>query len=140
MSVEKEISGLVKGQHALGALYLGLLVAVVADMIPHPMDAVYFNLQKKNRDRFISGEITPKQYWRRNVISYYGCDALWWGFLLAVAVSVGGKAKDKLVVVGTILGAGAVVGIIHHNIRKDEEEQELKKEIKTSLEKFKNKQ
>jgi hypothetical protein len=140
MSVEKEISGLIKGQHALGALYLGLLVAVVADMIPHPMDAVYFNLQKKNRDRFISGEITPKQYWRRNVISYYGCDALWWGFLLLVAVSVGGKAKDKLVVVGTILGAGAVVGIIHQNIRKDEEEQEMKKEIKTNLEQFKNKQ
>jgi hypothetical protein len=140
MSVEKEISGLVKGEHALGALYLGLLVATVADLIPHPMDAVYFNLQKKNRDKFISGEITPKQYWRRNVIAYYGCDALWWGFLLLVAVSVGGKAKDKLVVVGTILGAGAVVGIIHQNIRKDEEEQELKKQIKTNIEDFKNKQ
>jgi len=139
MSVEKEIGSLVKGEHALGALYLGLLVAFVADMIPHPMDAVYFNLQKKNRDKFISGEITPKQYWRRNVISYYGCDALWWGFLLLVAVSVGGKAKDKLVVVGTILGAGAVIGIIHQNIRKDEEEQELKKEMKITLEQFKNK-
>lgn len=127
MGFQKEVSGLIKGEHAIGALYLGLAVAVVADIIPHPMDAVYFNLQKKNRDKFISGEITPKQYWRRNVIAYYGCDAIWWSFLLLVALSVGGKAKDKLVVVGSILGAGAVIGIIHHNIRKDEEEQEIKR-------------
>lgn len=127
MGFQKEVSGLITGKHAIGALYLGLAVAVVADVIPHPMDAVYFSIQKKNRDKFISGEITPKQYWRRNIISYYGCDAVWWAFLLLVAISVGGKAKDKLVVVGSIIGAGAVIGIIHRNIKKDEEEQEIKR-------------
>lgn len=133
MSYGNEIKGLIKGDNAVGALYLGLTVALIADMIPHPMDAVYFNLQKKNRDKFISGEITPKQYWRRNVIAYYGCDAIWWAFLLGVAVTVGGKTKDKLTVVGSILGAGAVIGIIHQNIRKDEEEQEMKNELKKSF-------
>ena len=138
MSFTKEISGVVKGEHAIGALYLGLAVAMLADMIPHPMDAVYFNLQKKNRDKFISGVITPKQYWRRNVISYYLCDAIWWGFLLGVAVSVGGKTKDKLVVVGSVLGAGAVIGIINNNIRKDEEEQEYKTTLQKNIEEMKN--
>lgn len=133
MSYGNEIKGLIKGDNAVGALYLGLTVALIADMIPHPMDAVYFNLQKKNRDKFISGEITPKQYWRRNVIAYYGCDAIWWAFLLGVAVTVGGKTKDKLTIVGSILGAGAVIGIIHQNIRKDEEEQEMKSELRKSF-------
>lgn len=115
----KEISSLIGGQNALGALYLGLSVAVIADMLPHPMDAVYFTYQKKNRDKFISKEITPQQYWRRNVISYYVCDAIWWFFLLVVAISIKGKAKDKLVVVGALIGAGAVIAVIHKNIRED---------------------
>lgn len=125
MSYGKEIGGLVGGSHALGALYLGLTVAVVADMLPHPMDAVYFHYQKSNRDKWMRNEITTQQYWRRNVISYYACDAIWWLFLLLVAVSIKGKAKDKLIVVAAIIGAGAVIGVIHQNIKKDIEEQEL---------------
>lgn len=122
----KEISKTIQGGGA-GALYIGLAAATVADILPHPMDAIYFYLQKKNRDKYISGEITPKQYWRRNVVAYYGCDAIWWGFLLSIAIATKGTIKDKMVVVGTIIGAGAVIGIIHQNIKKDIEEQELKK-------------
>jgi hypothetical protein len=129
MSYTKEISGLVAGPNALGALYLGLSVAVIADMLPHPMDAVYFYYQKQNRDKFISKEITPQQYWRRNVISYYAFDAIWWGFLLLVALSIKGKAKDKLMVVGILIGLGAVIGVIHQNIKKDIEEQEAKSKL-----------
>lgn len=123
MSYTKEIGSLVSGPSALGALYLGLSVAVIADMLPHPMDAVYFHYQKQNRDKFISKEITPQQYWRRNVISYYAFDAIWWAFLLIVALSIKGKAKDKLMVVGILIGLGAVIAVIHKNIKKDIEEQ-----------------
>jgi len=131
MSFKGEISKTISGSGAIGALYIGLAAATVADLLPHPMDAVYFNYQKKNRDKYIKGEITPKQYWTRSVISYYGCDAIWWGFLLGVAILTKGTAKDKLVTVGTIIGAGAVIGIIHQNIKKDIEDAELKsKEIK----------
>lgn len=130
MAVDKEIGSLIQGKDtALGALYLSLAVATVADILPHPMDAVYFNLQKSNRDKFISGEITPKQYWRRNILAYYGCDFAWWGTLFLIAILTKGKAKDKLVVVGTLIGAGAVIGIIHRNIVKDIEEQEAKLEL-----------
>lgn len=131
MSLGKEISKTISGEGATGVLYIGLLSATLADLLPHPMDAVYFKLQKSNRDKFISGEITPKQYWRRNVIAYYGCDAIWWGFLLGVAVLTKGSFKDKMVVVGSIIGAGAVIGIIHQNIKKDIEEQELKEIFRT---------
>lgn len=139
MGYTGEIKGLVKGEHAIGALYLGLSVAVIADMLPHPMDAVYFYYQKKNRDKFISGEITPQQYWRRNVISYYACDAIWWAFLLGVALSIKGGAKDKLMVVGSVIGAGSVIGVIHNNIKKDIEKQEIETELKRNLRELKNK-
>lgn len=128
---KEEISKVITSDGGTGALYIGLISATVADLLPHPMDAVYFKLQKSNRDKFISGEITPKQYWRRNVIAYYGCDAIWWGFLLGVAVITKGTLKDKLVVVGSLIGAGAVIGIIHQNIKKDIEEQELKEIYRT---------
>ena len=138
MSFHKEISGLIKSDYAVGALYLGLASAIIADALPQPFDAFHFYYEKKNRDKFISGEITPKQYWNRNVASYFGFDTLWWLLLLGVAISVKGNVKDKLSVVGAVIGAGAVVAIIHKNIRKDEEEQELKKELAKTLEEFKN--
>lgn len=125
MSYTKEMSELIKSNHSLGALYLGLSVAVIADMLPHPMDAVYFNYQRKNRDKFIRKEITPRQYWIRSVASYYLSDAIWWAFLLGVAIVVKGGAKEKLVVVGSIIGAGAVIAIINKNIKKDIQEQEV---------------
>lgn len=130
MGVNKEIGSLVTGKDtALGALYLSLAVATVADILPHPMDAVYFNLQKSNRDKFINGDITPEQYWRRNVVAYYGCDFAWWGFLFLVAILTKGTAKDKFLIVGSLIGAGAVIGIIHRNIVKDIEQQESKLEL-----------
>lgn len=113
-----------------GALYVGLVAATIADLLPHPMDAVYFSLQKKNRDKFISGEITPEQYWRRNVIAYYGCDAVWWGFLLAVAIATKGEFKDKMIVVGSLIGAGAVIGVLAKNIKEDIEEQKNLRKFK----------
>lgn len=124
MSYAKEVGSLVAGPHAMGALYLGLSVAIIADMLPHPMDAVYFYYQKQNRDKFISKEITPQQYWKRSVASYYAFDAIWWAFLLLVALSIKGDVKDKLVVVGALIGVGAVIGVIHKNIKKDIEQQE----------------
>jgi hypothetical protein len=123
----EEISRTVKGESGVGALYIGLAAATVADLLPHPLDAVYFYYQKKNRDKFISGEITAKQYWTRNIISYYGCDAIWWGFLLSVAVLTKGKLKDKMVVVGSLIGAGAVIGVLAKNIRQDIEEEKQRK-------------
>ena len=130
MAVGKEIGNLISRKDtALGALYLALATATVADLLPHPMDAVYFNLQRNNRDKFINGDITPKQYWRRNVLAYYGCDFAWWGFLFLVAILTKGTAKDKFLIVGSLIGAGAVIGIIHRNIVKDIEQQESKLEL-----------
>jgi hypothetical protein len=127
MGVQSEISKTITAGGGIGALYIGLTAATLADLLPHPMDAVYFHLQKTNRDKFVSGEITPEQYWRRNVIAYYGCDAVWWGFLLGMAVLTKGELKDKLIVVGSLIGAGAVIGVISKNIREDIQEQKSKK-------------
>lgn len=124
---KEELTKAFTGDAGIGALYVGLTAATIADLLPHPMDAVYFHLQKVNRDKFISGEITPAQYWRRNVIAYYGCDALWWGFLLSVAILTKGELKDKLMVVGSLIGGGAVIGVIAKNIKKDIDEQKQKK-------------
>ena len=133
MSYKSEISGLIKSNHGTGALYIGLSAMVLADALPSPMDALFFYTERINKNKFANGEITPSQYWRRKTLAYYGFDTLWWLFLLGLAVAVKGTTKDKLTVVAGVLGAGAVIGVVHKNIIKDEEQIQLSQEKLSKL-------
>lgn len=121
MSATKQIAKAFKGEHAIGALYIALLGGALANAIPDPTDALNFYLDRKWRIKLEKGEITPSQYWKRKVTIFYGLDSLWWLFVLTIAIIIGGDIKRKAVVVGGIIGAGAVIGIIFQNIRKDKE-------------------
>lgn len=105
-------------------LYAGLLGLLVSDIIPTPADAVYFRLQEKNKQKLDAGVITPKQYWTRDALMYYGLNPLWWSLVLVAVVNTKGGLDNKLKLGLGLIGAGAVIGVLSKNIR---EEEKLKK-------------
>ena len=105
-------------------LYAGLLGLLISDIIPTPADAIYFRLQEKNKQKLDNGIITPKQYWTRDALMYYGLNPLWWTLVLAAVVNTKGGLDSKIKLGIALVGAGAVVGVLAKNIK---EEEKLKK-------------
>ena len=105
-------------------LYAGLLGLLVSDIIPTPADAIYFRLQAKNKQKLDNGIITPKQYWTKNALMYYGLNPLWWSLVLVAVVNTKGGFDNKIRLGLALVGAGAVFGVLSKNIK---EEEKLKK-------------
>jgi uncharacterized membrane protein YkvI len=104
--------------HLLYAVGLGLLLS---DLIPTPADSVYFYLQQKNKEKLEKKEITPKQYWTKDAVNYYGLNALWWGGVLITTHYIGSGYEQKRNLLIGLIGAGAVFSVLSNNIKKDEE-------------------
>lgn len=119
--LSNHIASIFKSEHAIAGLYLALLAGALANFIPDPTDGLNFYLDRKWRVELEEGKITPTQYWTRKVEAFYGLDSLWWLFVLGIAILVGGDIRRKAWVVGGIVGAGAVIGIVFNNIKKDKE-------------------
>lgn len=117
----QSIGNLFKSEHAVAGLYIAILAAAAGEIIPDPSDAVYFSLDRKWRVQLEKGEITPEQYWKYKTAAYFLIDFLWWMLIFVVAVSIKGDIRDKAIVVGGIVGGGALIGIVAENIRKDKE-------------------
>jgi hypothetical protein len=130
--VFSEISKAIESEYGNGILYAGAIGLILSDIIPTPADAVYFYYEKKLRDQWKSGKITPKEYWVKSVSSYYIVNPIWWTGVLATLYFVEGDVKQKAKIGLAVVGVGAVIGIIYRNYRKDIEE--VKKEIKGELE------
>jgi len=133
MGFAGEIKDVSQSKYATAALYAFLGGLVISDMLPTPADAVFFNYSKKLRDDFYNKKITPSQYWRREAIGYYGFNVAWWLLVAGVIIATKGTAQTKLKVASAIIGGGAVIAIIHKNIRKDEKQQELEGQQKLEL-------
>jgi hypothetical protein len=133
MGFTSEIKDVSKSKYATAALYTFLGGLILSDALPTPADAVFFSYQKKIRDDFFQKKITPAQYWRREAIGYYGFNVAWWLLVSAIVIASKGSAEKKLKIAGVIIGGGAVLAIIHQNIRKDEKEQELEEQQKIEL-------
>jgi uncharacterized membrane protein YkvI len=104
--------------HLVYAVGVGLLLS---DMIPTPADALYFYKERVNKEKLTKGEITPKQFWTRDAIGYYGYNALWWSLVLGATVMFGKDYKQKKNIMIGLVAGGLVVGVIAKNIKKDEE-------------------
>ena len=104
----------------LYALGLGLLLS---DLIPTPADAVYFNYQSINKDKLNNKQITPKQYWRRDALGYYGFNAVWWTTVLTASYFVGKDYIQKRNLMLGLIAGGVVISVLNKNIKKDEEKQ-----------------
>lgn len=101
-------------------LYAGLIGLVVSDIIPTPADAIYFRMMEKNKQKLEDGKITPREYWTRDAMLYYGLNPLWWTLVLIAVVNMKGGLDDKIKVGIGLVGAGAVIGVISKNIREEE--------------------
>lgn len=115
-----EISKAVGAGHGSALLYAAALGLLVSDIIPTPADAIYFRLQQKNKRKLEKGEISPKQYWTRDAIAYYGLNPLWWSLVLAATYYTNGGVTDKAKVAIGVIAAGAVIGVLQRNIIEDE--------------------
>lgn len=117
----KSISDAVKYKGAGEAvLYAGLLGLLVSDLVPTPADAVYFRLEAKNKQKLDKGEITPRQYWTRDALMYYGLNPIWWLIVIGVVTQTKGGLNDKVKIGIGVVAAGAVFGVLSKNIKEEE--------------------
>lgn len=111
----------IKSGHGTGVLYAGLIGLALSDAIPTPADAIYFYRQRKLRQDFEKGKISAKRYWIEETAGYYGYNVAWWLLLFGAVSLVKGDFRKKAEVAIAIAAAGAVVGVIGRNIKKDVE-------------------
>lgn len=104
--------------NTLYAVGLGLLLS---DIIPTPADAVVFWRQRVNKQKLEKGEFTPKQYWIKETANYYLLNPIWWGGALLATHYFGKDYKQKRNILLGLVAAGAVIGVVAKNIKKDEE-------------------
>lgn len=105
-----------------GLLYAGLIGLVASDIIPGWGDFFFIKFQRKLRDRWAKGEISSKEYWRKELGNYYLLNSGYW-LIVGTAVYFTPKYENKIKVGLALIGAGAVTAIIYKNIVKDQEEQ-----------------
>lgn len=103
-----------------GALYIALLSAAAGSLIPSPADAFIFWRQREDKEEWVKGEISSKQYWGRQLLWYYTASPLWFGALFAGVYFFGKTTKQKLMIATAVVGGGAIIGVVAHNIEKDE--------------------
>lgn len=107
--------------HGNAIIYAGAIGLLASDIIPTPADSIYFKFMQSNKVKLEKKEITPKQYWTREAVLYYGLNPIWWTIVLASLYYTRGTYTTKMKVGFGIIAAGAVVGTLYSNIKKDEE-------------------
>lgn len=113
------ISNIVKSGNGNALLITALGAAMVANALPTPADSFYFDMQQKIKARLEAGEITPEQYWRKDILNYYTYTAAWYGLLLVGMLAVGGSFKNNARALIVLASAGLVYGTYKKNIQKD---------------------
>lgn len=117
------IKSAISSGHGNALVYAGAIGLLVSDIIPTPADSVYFSLMQKQKRKLEKGEITPKQYWNREALMYYGLNPIWWSIVLGAIYLSGNSLNGKIKLGLAIIGAGAVFSVINKNIEKDEKGQ-----------------
>jgi hypothetical protein len=117
--VFEEILKASKGEYGAGVLYAGAVGLALSDMIPTPANALYFYTEKKLRDKWKAGEITPEKYWKKTAMAYYVGKPIWWILVLGVVFHVDGDLTKKAKIGLTMVGVGAIIGIIYKKYSQD---------------------
>lgn len=96
-----------------------LIGAAVADAIPTPADALYFKKQQEIKQQLIEGKIDVATFWKKEVFYYYTLNAIYWGAIAGITYSLSSNSQIRLKVLLTLVAAGAVIGVLTNNIKKD---------------------
>jgi hypothetical protein len=108
-----------------------LIAAAIANALPTPADGFYFSMQQKIKEQLENGEITPKQFWTKDILHYYTFTAAWYVFLILIVLALGGKYETNAKILILIISGGLVLGVWKKNIEKDEAIQKLQKDYKS---------
>ena len=118
--METGINQALKTGNGNALINTAIFAAILANCIPAPADAIYFYRQRIDKKELEEGKITPKQYWIRDTIGYYGYTALWYALVFGILQAAGGDYKTKARILLGLLGAGLVVGVVMKNIEEDQ--------------------
>lgn len=119
IKIANEIKNATKGKHGHAVLYAGMIGLILSDIVPTPADALYFMREKKLRDQWKKGQITPEKYWAKTATAYYLYNPLWWILVLGVTVAFDAELNKKMQLALSLIGAGAVTGIVFKSMKKD---------------------
>lgn len=104
-----------------------LLAAAISNALPTPADGLYFNMQQKIKEKLEKGEITPKEYWTKDILHYYTFTTAWYIFLVLIVLALGGKYETNAKILIVIISGGFVLSVWKKNIEKDMAIQRLQK-------------
>ncbi len=124
-------SEVIKSGNGNTLILTALIAAAVANALPTIADPLYFNMQSKIKDQLNKGEITPKQYWTKDIVGYYTYTAAWYVLLILIVLALGGKYKTNAKILVVLISGGFVFGVWKKNIEKDEAILNLQKEYNT---------
>lgn len=110
-----------ENNHKTAIIYAVGVGLLLSDLLPTPADALYFYRERINKEKLTKGEITPKQFWMKEAVGYYGYNAIWWSLVLGSTIIFGKDYKQKRNILIGLVAGGLVVGVIAKNIKKDEE-------------------
>jgi uncharacterized membrane protein YkvI len=106
--------------HKTKILYAVGLGLFLSDLIPTPADAVYFSFQRNNKQKLEEGKITPKQFWIRDAVGYYGFNPIWWASVFGASALLGKNFNQKRNIFIGLIAGGIVLSVLNKNIKKDE--------------------
>src|ERR1035437_9766469 len=120
--IKEQVSGITNGKYATGGLYILFLGFAAGNFLPTIGDGIYFIINSRLRDKWKRGEISAKEYWLKDGLSYYIIPASWWLLLGGIIVGVGGDFKTKSKIAIGLISGSAVLGIILKKIFEDEKQ------------------
>jgi len=107
-----------------------LIAAAIANALPTPADGLYFSMQQKIKEQLNNGEISPKEYWTKDILHYYTYTAGWYILLILLILAIGGKYQTNSKILIVLISGGFIFGVWKKNIEKDEALQKLQREYK----------
>jgi hypothetical protein len=127
------ISRVIKNGDGNTLIYTALLAAIIANCTPTLADAWYFSLQQKWKAQLENGQITPENYWTKDIIGYYTITAGYYGliFITMLALSKNDFSQNSKILLA-LVGSGLVIGVAFKNIEKDKQLIEMKKSLKNT--------
>lgn len=131
--METGINEVVKDGKGNAILYTALLAAVVANVMPTPFDSFYFSQEQKNKSKLEEGLITPAQYWKYDMLGYYGWTAAWYMSLFIILQAVGGEFKNNARILVVIASGGLLYAVYNKNVQRDNELQDLHQQQQQAL-------
>ena len=114
-------------------IYTALLAACVANFLPTVADSAYFYFQDKWTKEKEDGTMSPEKFWALDAGGYYFFTAFYYAIVLTTMVAMGKTSySTKAKVLLSLVGGGAVVGVVFKNIQTDKKLAEDKAKLSST--------